>query len=244
MGRRALRGSPLTSPKFGWGPIGRDAQHDADHFMAAREGMGPDGVLLVDTGQIWGEDVEAAAARLPALEAARALWLEEPFHTSAFRAYASLSRRNAVVKIAGGEGAHNEAMVRHLIDYGEVGYIQIDTGRIGGIGPAKKIADYAAGREITFVNHTFTSHLALSASLQPYAGLASHRLCEFPFAPKPLSLGFTATHITPDASGEVAAPDVPGLGITISSAGYGNISWRRSSGWVVRCSIARPGSMT
>ena len=84
------------------------------------------------------------------------------------------------VKLAGGEGAHNVHMARHLIDYGGVGFVQIDCGRIGGIGPAKAIADYASHRGVTFVNHTFTSHLALSASLQPYAGLAEHRLCEYP----------------------------------------------------------------
>ena len=63
-------------------------------------------------------------------------------------------------------------------------YIQIDCGRIGGIGPAKQVADYAAARGVTYVNHTFTSHLALCASLQPYAGLENHVICEYPFAPK------------------------------------------------------------
>ena len=66
------------------------------------------------------------------------------------------------------------------MEYGRVGYIQIDCGRIGGLGPAKQIADEAARRGVTYVNHTFTSNLALSASLQPYAGLADHRLCEYP----------------------------------------------------------------
>ncbi len=74
--------------KFGWGPIGRGgARTDAEHFVAAREGLGPEAILLVDVGQIWGEDVEAAAARLPALENAGAIWLEEPFHTGALAAY-------------------------------------------------------------------------------------------------------------------------------------------------------------
>jgi len=72
---------------------------------------------------------------------------------------------------AGGEAAHNDHMARHLINCAGVGFIQIDTGRIGGIGPAKQFADYAVARGVMFVNHTFTSHLALSASLQPYAGL-------------------------------------------------------------------------
>ena len=31
---------------------------------------------------------------------------------------------------------------------------------------------------------SLASHLALCASLQPYAGLESHRICEYPFAPK------------------------------------------------------------
>jgi L-alanine-DL-glutamate epimerase-like enolase superfamily enzyme len=110
-------------------------------------------------------------------------------------------------------------MARHLIDYGSVGFIQIDCGRIGGIGPAKTVADYAAGRGVTFVNHTFTSHLALSASLQPYAGLADHRICEYPFTPKPLALAFTKTHLRRNAAGEVAAPDAPGLGTEIDWGG-------------------------
>jgi L-alanine-DL-glutamate epimerase-like enolase superfamily enzyme len=206
----------FAAVKFGWGPIGRaDARADADHFVAARDGLGPDAVLLVDVGQIWGEDVDAAAARLPALEVARATWLEEPFHTAALSAYGRLSRHTSTVKLAGGEGAHNVFMARHLMEYGAVGFIQIDCGRIGGIGPAKLVADEAVGRGITFVNHTFTSHLALSASLQPFAGLADHRLCEYPFAPKKLAAEMTANHLARDAAGEVAAPDAPGLGIAI-----------------------------
>jgi L-alanine-DL-glutamate epimerase-like enolase superfamily enzyme len=214
------RANGFRAGKFGWGPIGRgDAPADRDHFMAAREGLGPDGILLVDVGQIFREDIEAAAARLPALEEAGAAWLEEPFQASALEAYGALARRSPTVKLAGGEGAHNIHMARHLIDFGGVGYIQIDTGRIGGIGPAKRVADYAATRGVTFVNHTFTSHLALSASLQPYAGLAEHRICEYPFAPKPLALEFTKNHLERDENGEIAAPDAPGHGIEIDPAG-------------------------
>jgi L-alanine-DL-glutamate epimerase-like enolase superfamily enzyme len=219
-GALAARAHGFAAVKFGWGPFGREGvPQDADHLVAAREGMGPDGILLVDAGQIFGEDVEAAAARLPALEAAHATWLEEPFSGHALAAYGALSKRSREVRLAGGEAAHNVHMARHLIDYGRVGYIQIDTGRIGGIGPAKQVADYAAAHGVTFVNHTFTSHLALSASLQPYAGLQQHRLAEFPFAPKPLSVDFVAHAISRDANGEIAAPAAPGLGIEIDPAG-------------------------
>ncbi|HZS85608.1 MAG TPA: enolase C-terminal domain-like protein, partial [Stellaceae bacterium] len=61
---RAARAAGFTAVKFGWGPIGQaGAALDAEHFAAAREGLGPDALLLVDVGQIWNEDVDAAAAR-------------------------------------------------------------------------------------------------------------------------------------------------------------------------------------
>jgi len=217
---KEMRARNFIAAKFGWGPIGRGgAGQDAEHFAAAREGLGDDGMLLVDTGQIFIDDVERAAARLPALEAACAIWFEEPFAASALEAYGALAKRSATVKLAGGEGAHNVNMAKHLIDYGRVGFIQIDCGRIGGIGPSKEVADYAAGKGVTFVNHTFTSHLALSASMQPFAGLEGHTICEYPAMPKPLAIEMTENHLVPDGNGQIAAPDAPGLGIAVSTAG-------------------------
>lgn len=213
--RAALRDG-FSAAKFGWGPIGRGGvQADADHFAAAREGLGPDAYLMVDVGQVFGKDLEAAAARLKPLDEAGALWLEEPFHAGALEAYAALAARRSRVRIAGGEAAHNVHMAAHLLSYGDIGFVQIDCGRIGGIGPAKIVADMAVARGVTYVNHTFTSHLALSASMQPFAGLAQSRICEYPAAPKALARAITANHIVPDGSGEISAPDAPGLGMVI-----------------------------
>jgi L-alanine-DL-glutamate epimerase-like enolase superfamily enzyme len=212
----AARAQNFQAVKFGWGPIGRgNLQADIEHFRAAREGLGKACLLMVDVGQIFGHDVEAAAARLRILGEVGAMWLEEPFHTSALESYAALSRRGTI-KLAGGEGAHNFYMARHLIDYGHVGFIQIDTGRIGGIGPAKRVADYAISKGVRFVNHTFTSHLALSASLQPYAGVRTDEICEYPFAPKALARELTSNYLLRDTHGRIALPDAPGLGIEIN----------------------------
>jgi len=212
------RKSRFHAVKFGWGPIGRgDLNTDIAHFSAAREGLGKDCRLMIDAGQVFGENVEAAAERLPALETVDAVWLEEPFHTSALAAYSALALRSEKIKLAAGEGAHNLHMLAHLIDYGKVGFIQIDCGRIGGIGVGKRVADYVLARDVSFVNHTFTSHLALSASLQPYAGLREHEICEYPFAPKALAWDLTTNHLERDRDGCVRAPDSHGLGITIDT---------------------------
>ncbi|WP_112324336.1 mandelate racemase/muconate lactonizing enzyme family protein [Oceanibium sediminis] len=212
------RSDGFRAMKFGWGPIGtKTASYDADHFNAAREGGGEDSHLMVDVGQIFVEDVEAAADRLPALEAARATWYEEPFSGHAFEAYAALGAHDSAVGIAGGEAAHNVAMARHLMDFGHVKFIQIDCGRIGGIGPAHDVAELAAARSVTYVNHTFTTHLALSASLQPYAGRAGDRICEYPADPSPLAQAVATNPILRNAEGEIQAPEAPGLGITVDT---------------------------
>jgi L-alanine-DL-glutamate epimerase-like enolase superfamily enzyme len=213
---RAMRARDFRAVKFGWGPFGQStAAADRDQLAAAREGLGPDGILLVDAGAIWVDDLQAARQRLAALEEFRAHWLEEPFVSGALDAYRALSRETRGVRLAAGEGSHNAFMARHLIDHAGVGFIQIDTGRIGGIGPAKEIADYAAARGITFVNHTFTSHLALSASLQPYAGMESHELCEFPAEPKALAFEITRNHLMLGADGLLHLPDALGLGMAV-----------------------------
>ena len=200
--------------KFGWGPFGRGGpEADAEQVAAAREGLGEDGLLCIDAGTVWGEDVERASLRLAALREARATWLEEPFSTGALHAYRDLAAREGAVKLAGGEGAHNEYMARHLIDHADIAFVQIDTGRVGGITSARRVAAYAAAAGVRYVNHTFTSHLALSASLQPYVGLAEHELCEYPTEPKRLAVDLTSQHLTLDPNGQVSVPERPGLGL-------------------------------
>jgi L-alanine-DL-glutamate epimerase-like enolase superfamily enzyme len=206
--------------KFGWGPFGRSTvKADNDQLAAAREGLGKDGILLVDAGQIFRTDEKAASKRLAAMKQAKVTWFEEPFHSGAYGAYAALARKSGVIKVAGGEAAHNVSMALQLMEYGKVGFIQIDCGRIGGIGPAREVAAYAVKHGVTYVNHTFTSHLALSASLQPYAGLAKHTICEYPFAPKSVVLAYTRNYLKPDGNGHINVPQTPGLGIDINIEG-------------------------
>ena len=211
---RGIRDRGYLAAKFGWGPYGKGSvAEDREQVEAAREGIGPDGILLVDAGTIWGYDLEAAEARLPALQVVNATWLEEPFVSGALDSYHALAQQSGSVRIAGGEGSHNEDMARHMIDHGGLGFVQIDAGRIGGISPSRRVADYALERGVTYVNHTFTSHLALSASLQPFAGHPAGAICEYPVELKSLAWDMTQDHILPDANGQVNVPDAPGLGL-------------------------------
>ena len=109
-------------------------------------------------------------------------------------------------------------MAQHMIDYAALGYVQIDAGRIGGLAVARDVARYADAKGAIYVNHTFTSHLALSASLQPFAGLREHTISEYPVELKPLARDLTTTRLERDADGLVRAPDAPGLGVDVDLA--------------------------
>jgi len=90
------------------------------------------------------------------------------------------------------------------MDYAGVGFIQIDTGRIGGITVAKQATTDAQ------------THLALSASLQAYADMQAGTLAEYPVELKPLAFDLTVNLIMRDDNGEIFAPDAPGLGMTVN----------------------------
>ena len=213
----AMKQAGFKAVKFGWGPFGTTTvQADAEHIFAARDGIGDDGYLMIDAGTVFKENVEAAAARLPALHEANVYWYEEPFDGYAISSYAQLSARTPKVALAGGEGAHNAYQGKQLIDDGKVGFIQIDAGYVGGISNAYQIAQYANKKGVKYVNHTFTSQSALSSSLQSFAGLAESDISEYPMEPKLLCQELTTNRIELDKNGMISAPDKPGTGMDIN----------------------------
>lgn len=211
---RDSRQKGFRAVKFGWGNYGRlSPEYDRDQVIGARRGLGADGILMIDAGTVWGDDVAEARARLPALADNDVYWLEEPFVGDALSEYRELAECSDGIRIAGGEGAFNFHMAQQLIDYGRVDFIQIDTGRIGGIGPSKAVADYATRNGVAFVNHTFTTHLALSASLAPFAGIEGWDICEYPVEASPLAIELYHQELACGDDGLVHLPQSPGLGV-------------------------------
>jgi L-alanine-DL-glutamate epimerase-like enolase superfamily enzyme len=203
--------------KFGWGNFGRESpEKDMAQVLAAREGMGKEAYLMIDAGTVWGEDVFAAKQRLGILKQANVYWLEEPFINGALNAYKSLSVSLPAIPLAGGEGCNNFVQAQAMLDYAGLQFIQIDAGRIGGITVARRVCDLSAARNIRYVNHTFTSHLALSASLQSYAGMEKDRISEYPVELKALAEEISMEKILPDADGFIHVPEKPGLGVTVN----------------------------
>lgn len=217
-GHRAARiaAEGYRAVKFGWQGFGAgEVGDDAAQLAAARDGLGWDVDLLVDAAMIWGTDPARAIERMPYLEKFGVRFLEEPFIPGADAAYQELRAAATNVQLAGGEGCHTVEMALNMMEHAGVDYIQIDTGRIGGITAAKVVAEAATARGCTFLNHTFTSHLALSASIQPFAGYPDSFLCEYPVDAMPVSWDLTTNHLLRDSDGLINLPMAPGLGIDI-----------------------------
>ena len=69
-----------------------------------------------------------------------------------------------------------------------------------------------------YVNHTFTSHLQLSSSLQPYVSSTKSKFAEFPQQLKSLAWDLTENHISMDEDGFINVPEDVGHGIKINQS--------------------------
>jgi L-alanine-DL-glutamate epimerase-like enolase superfamily enzyme len=215
---KKTKASGFKAVKFGWGQFGKSGvDTDIAHLLAAREGVGHTTWLMIDAGTAWNDAITIAQERLAPLKKISAYWLEEPFSNMALDSYKTLSVSQPFVALAGGEGCNNFVQAQAMIQYAGLTFIQVDAGRIGGITVAKRVADLAQRTNVTYVNHTFTSHLALSASLQPFAGIEKDIISEYPVELKSLAQDITQIKIVPDHDGYISVPDQPGLGITVDS---------------------------
>ena len=213
---KKLRESGYHAAKFGWGPMGKfGEENDIALVCAAREGMGTDAQIMIDAGVVWGTDYETAYNRSEAFAEYSPTWLEEPLAPDAISAYGSLTSMNPSVPIAAGEGSSTYRMAEDIIINGGVKFVQIDTGRIGGIMPSFRMRQLAEQRGIQYVNHTFKSHLSLAASLHVFATNPDFDLLEYPAAGSELSQRIVKQPFQIDDDGLVRVKELSGLGVEV-----------------------------
>ncbi len=213
-----LREQGYRAAKFGWGPMGKFGEaNDIALVAAAREGMGSEAQIMVDAGVVWGNDPETAYRRAEAFAQFSPTWLEEPLAPDAIDAYRALTQKHPSVPIAAGEGSNTYRTAEDLIVHGGVQFVQIDTGRIGGIMPSFEVRQLAEQHGIQYVNHTFKSHLSLAAALHVFATNPDFDLLEYPAAGSELSQRLVKDPFRVDPDGMVRVNDLPGLGVQVDT---------------------------
>ena len=210
----ALREKGFTAVKLGWGPLGRDPDHDV-RLAAAAKDAGGDGVdILIDAGLGYEDDAQTAIRVARELEQLGIGWLEEPFLPDAYEAYAELAD-TVDITIAAGEQDVTRWGFRELIERGHVDLVQPDVTRCGGITETLRIAKLAAEHGVGTVPHAWKSGIIKAASLHVNAVLPDALYQEYCVAETPINTKLTVERLPIEADGCVAVPTAPGIGITL-----------------------------
>jgi L-rhamnonate dehydratase len=209
-----LKDQGFTAVKLGWGPLGRDPEHDVRLAGAARE-AGGDGVeILIDAGLGYGADAVAATRVAKELEQLGVYWLEEPFEPDEYEAYAQLAD-GVDLPVAAGEQDVTVWGFRELIDRGHVDIVQPDVTRCGGITETLRIAELARSRGVKTVPHAWKSGIIKAASLHVNAVLPDALFQEYCVADTPINTRLTKQRLPVESDGCVAVPTGPGLGVEL-----------------------------
>jgi L-alanine-DL-glutamate epimerase-like enolase superfamily enzyme len=213
---RRFRDRGFNAVKFGWDPMGRDAQTDIALVAQGRKGLGDDADLLIDAGLVW--DAKTAIQRARAFEPYNIFWLEEPLRPDDYDGYRKLSEATAT-RIAAGEEESNRLSFIELMDRGRIDVVQIDLTRCGGFTEAMKIASLAHDRGLMVANHGFTTYVNVTAALHFLNSIPNALIVEF-VAEEETTLREKITQQKLRAvGGYLAIPDAPGLGIDLDEAG-------------------------
>jgi L-alanine-DL-glutamate epimerase-like enolase superfamily enzyme len=209
-----LREQGFTAIKLGWGPLGKDPEHDVRLAGAAKEAAGDGVEILIDAGLGYVADAKTAIGVGRRLEELGVFWLEEPFEPDEYEAYAELA--DAIdLPVAAGEQDVTRWGFRELIDRGRVDIVQPDVTRVGGITEMMRIAELATERGLRTVPHAWKSGIIKAASLHVNAVLPEALFQEYCVATTPIATQLTVQRLPVDADGFVAVPREPGLGVDL-----------------------------
>ncbi len=178
---------------------------------AARDALGPDVPLMLDTNCTW--DLETAINMAHRLEPYRLTWLEEPvFPPDDYKALAKL-RASCKIPIAAGENLGNLFDVERILDAKAVDIVQPDPIKMGGITECWKALQMAEARGVQAEPHSPWHGPGLAAALHLIAAMKSHCVAEFYYADlKELPIGEAGV----PRNGALAVPQGAGLGIEVN----------------------------
>lgn len=192
--------------------VGRvSASEDADRIAAARDAIGPDGILMLDANNAW-KDLPTALGALRLWEKSNPYFIEEPFSPDDIINHARLARETPIC-VATGEIEAGRWRTKELLDAEAAIILQQDAAVCGGISELRRIADLASAYGATLCPHWFHDLHAPLVSAFPsatyveyFVGNAVHNLYDI-----------IDRQLTVD-NGELVLHQTPGLGFNFDDA--------------------------
>ncbi len=188
-------------------------ERTVEAVAAAREAIGPDIPLMVDTNCHW--TVDEAITMAGRMKPHDLTWLEEPITPPDDYEAMARVRREGGVPIAAGENLGNPMDVRWMALAGAVDIVQPSVVKLGGITDVWKTIAFARAQAIRCVPHSPFIGPGLAATIHLIAAMADDTPCEHRFCDleaNPLGDACEAR------DGQLPVPQGPGLGIEVDLA--------------------------
>jgi L-alanine-DL-glutamate epimerase-like enolase superfamily enzyme len=185
-------------------------ERTVEAVAAAREAVGPDVALMLDTNCSWSPDEAVEMARR--MQDHDLFWLEEPVSPPDDFDGLARVRRDGGIAVAAGENLGTLNDFRRILDAGAVDFVQPDVTKMGGITEMWKAVAVAAEREANLEPHSPLYGPGLVATQHVVAAMAADAMCEFYFCDLGASpMGDAILSV----DGFMSVPEGPGLGVDI-----------------------------
>lgn len=184
-----------------------------EEVAAAREAVGPDIALMLDTNCHWTPEAAIDAAKR--LQEHDLLWLEEPVSPPDDFDGLRRVRLEGGVPVAAGENLGTVNDLRRIIEAGAVDFVQPDVTKLGGITELWKAVEIAAERGADLEPHSPLYGPGLIATQHVIAAMKQDAMCEYYFCDlgaSPMGEAILAT------DGFMDVPMDPGLGVAMDMA--------------------------
>jgi len=196
--------------------LGDNPRDDIARVQAVRAAFGDDLDILTDANAAY--SLADARRVMPALDEARAGWLEEPFPPHDHRLYRE-TRSFGITPLAAGENHYTRFEFHRLFEDGVVTVIQPDVSKTGGLTEGQRIAAIASAWKLTVNPHTSLTGLNVAACTHLLASVDNPGYFEADLSRhNPLRDRLCDWQATIAADGTVRPPERPGLGVAVDEA--------------------------
>ncbi|EAU39890.1 Mandelate racemase/muconate lactonizing enzyme [Fulvimarina pelagi HTCC2506] len=194
--------------------LGDTPKLDAARVEAVRDALGDDIDILSDVNAAYG--LEEIRQLMPALDAAKIGWLEEPFPPYDYHAYRKASELGRT-PLATGENHYTRYEFQRLLEDDVVTVLQPDLSKAGGLTEVYRIAAMASARKQRINPHSSMTALNMFASLHLLSSIDNPGYFEADatsYNPFRTDLASGAS-LEVDKDGYLIAPEGPGLGVEV-----------------------------
>jgi L-alanine-DL-glutamate epimerase-like enolase superfamily enzyme len=193
--------------------VGDTPKRDVARVRAVRQAVGDEIDILVDANT--GYSLDHVRRVMPVYEELGVGWLEEPFPPHDHRAYANAAALGSV-PLAAGENHYTRFEFTRLLEDGNVGFVQPDLSKTGGVTETMRIAALASAWKISINPHTSATGINMAASIHILASVDNAGYFEGDVARhNPFRDEVGGSPYRLDAQGCVLPLEGPGLGIEV-----------------------------